>query len=90
MIEVLQAGLETSVQDFPGRIGYLEQGFPPSGPMDAWSFRQANILVGNLPGAAALECQYLGPTLEFTKDTAIAVTGADMQPKLDGEPVAMH
>ena len=39
MIKVIKKGLETSVQDYPGRIGTLNQGFPPSGPMDSWSFR---------------------------------------------------
>lgn len=85
MIEIVKAGLETSVQDYPGRIGYWNQGFPPSGPMDSWSFRMANVLVGNAPGAAGLECQFLGPTLKFTRDAVIAVTGADMRPTLDGE-----
>jgi len=87
MFEVIQPGLETSTQDYPGRIGYWNQGFPPSGPMDSWSFRLANLLVGNEPGAAGLECQYLGPTLKFQRDTVIAVNGADMQPKLAGQPV---
>lgn len=89
MIEVIKPGLETSVQDYPGRIGFWNQGFPPSGPMDAWSFRLANVLVGNEPGAAGLECQFMGPTLKFQRDTVIAVTGADMQAKLDDEPIAM-
>ncbi|HYV89348.1 MAG TPA: aminopeptidase, partial [Candidatus Polarisedimenticolia bacterium] len=89
MFEVIQPGLETSIQDYPGRIGYWNQGFPPSGPMDSWSFQLANLLVGNEPGAAGLECQYLGPTLKFQRDTVIAVTGADMQPKLDGQPVPL-
>ena len=89
MFEVIQPGLETSIQDYPGRIGYWNQGFPPSGPMDSWSFRLANLLVGNEPGAAGLECQYLGPTLKFQRDAVIAVTGADMQPKLDGQPVPL-
>ncbi|MGA8753579.1 biotin-dependent carboxyltransferase family protein [Candidatus Deferrimicrobium sp.] len=87
MIEVIQAGLETSVQDYPGRIGYWNQGFPPSGPMDSWSFRLANLLVGNEPGAAGLECQFMGPTLKFRKNTVIAVCGADMKPKLEGQPM---
>ena len=65
MIEVIKKGLETSVQDYPGRIGSLNQGFPASGPMDSWSFRLANILVGNKVGEAALECQFMGPTLKF-------------------------
>ena len=89
MIEVIKPGLETSVQDWPGRIGFWDQGFPPSGPMDAWSFRLANVLVGNAPGTAGLECQYLGPTLRFSADAVIAVTGADMAPKLDGVAVPL-
>ncbi|MGR8918628.1 MAG: 5-oxoprolinase subunit C family protein [Gammaproteobacteria bacterium] len=85
MLEVLKPGLETCVQDWPGRYGFWNQGFPPSGPMDAWSFRLANVLVGNAPGDAGLECQFVGPTLRFTRDGVIAITGADMQAKLDGE-----
>jgi 5-oxoprolinase (ATP-hydrolysing) subunit C len=88
-LEIVKPGLETSVQDYPGRIGYWAQGFPPSGPMDSWSFRLANRLVGNPPGAAALECQFLGPTIRFRDDTVIAITGAEMDPRLDGEPVPM-
>ncbi len=89
MIEVIKPGLETCVQDHPGRLGFWNQGFPPSGPMDSWSFRLGNLLVGNEPGAAGIEAQFLGPTLKFGADTVIAITGADMQPKLDGEPAPM-
>ena len=89
MIEVIQPGLETCVQDFPGRIGFWNQGFPPSGPMDSWSFRLANLLVGNPAGAAGLECQFIGPTLRFQRDAVIAVCGAAMDPKLDGHPMSM-
>jgi urea carboxylase len=89
MIRVLKAGLETSIQDYPGRIGYWNQGFPPSAPMDSWSFRMANVLVGNAPGAAGLECQFMGPTLQFGANTVIAVAGADMRPALDGEALPM-
>ena len=74
MIEVISAGLETSVQELPGRIGYWMQGFPPSGPMDIWSFRLANLLVGNPAETAALECQFLGPTLRFDMPALVAVT----------------
>jgi 5-oxoprolinase (ATP-hydrolysing) subunit C len=89
MFEVIVPGLETSIQDYPGRIGFWNQGFPPSGPMDSWSFRLANLLVGNEIGAAGLEVQYMGPTLKFQRDGVIAITGADMQPKLDGQPVPL-
>lgn len=88
-VTVLKPGLETTIQELPGRIGYLEQGFPISGPFDKWSFRQANLLVGNPRDTAALECQFLGPSLRFDQDVVIAVTGADMRPKLDGEAVPM-
>ncbi len=89
MLEVISPGLETSVQDYPGRLGFWNQGFPPSGPMDSWSFRLANLLVGNEVGVAGLECQYLGPTLRFGRDAVIAITGADMRPELDGVPCPM-
>ena len=89
MLEVIKPGLETSVQDLPGRIGYWEQGFPFSGPMDFWSFQLANLLVGNAPGAAGLECQFTGPILRIQRDAVVAVTGADMAPLLDGEPAPM-
>ncbi len=89
MVKVIKKGLETSVQDYPGRIGTLNQGFPSSGPMDSWSFRLANILVENEPGDAALECQFMGPTLKFDTDRVIAITGADMSPKIDGKSVPL-
>ncbi|MCB8881304.1 biotin-dependent carboxyltransferase [Acidisoma cellulosilytica] len=87
--EVVEPGLETCVQELPGRIGHWEQGFPPSGPADAWSFRLANLLVGNDRDAAALECQFLGPSLRFLADGVIAMTGAEMMPRLDGAAVAL-
>ena len=89
MVEVIKKGLETSIQDYPGRIGNLNQGFPSSGPMDSWSFRLANVLVENNQDAAALECQFMGPTLKFNSNRIIAITGADMSPKLDGNPIPL-
>ena len=87
MVEVVKPGLETSVQEFPGRYGFWEQGFPPSGPFDMWSFRLANLLVGNPADTAGLEIQFLGPTLRFERPAVIALTGAEMSPKLDGAPM---
>ena len=89
MVKVIKKGLETSVQDYPGRIGTLNLGFPSSGPMDSWSFRLANVLVENEPGTASLECQFMGPTLKFDSNRTIAITGADMSPKVDGTPVPL-
>jgi urea carboxylase len=85
--EVLEPGTQTTVQDYPGRIGYWHVGVPPSGPMDMLAFRLANRLVGNPESAAALECTMTGPTLQFHSDTIIAIAGADMGARLDGQRV---
>ncbi len=82
-IEVLQAGTQTCVQDFPGRVGYWDIGVPPSGPMDHYAFRLANRILGNPEHAAALELTVTGPTLKFNVDTLIALTGATMRAELD-------
>ncbi|TSE27338.1 Acetyl-/propionyl-coenzyme A carboxylase alpha chain [Tepidimonas sediminis] len=87
-IEVLEPGLQTTVQDWPGRTGLWAVGVPPSGPMDALALRLANRLVGNPEGAAALEMTLTGPTLRFHRDGVIALAGADMGAELDGRPLA--
>jgi biotin-dependent carboxylase-like uncharacterized protein len=84
-VEVLHAGLLTTVQD-GGRRGLYHLGVPPSGAMDDFSLQIANLLVGNDEHAAALEITYMGPRLRFDEDRVIAVTGAEMPPKLDGAP----
>ncbi|MEG0862125.1 MAG: biotin-dependent carboxyltransferase family protein [Pseudomonas sp.] len=82
MIKVLKPGLATSVQDL-GREGYYHLGIPPSGALDQYALTAANLLVGNEPGAAALECTLLGPELQFTEDTLVAFSGAYMAALLD-------
>jgi urea carboxylase len=86
-MEVLEPGMQTSVQDYPGREGFWHVGVPPSGPMDMLAFRLANRLVGNPESAAGLECTMTGPTLRFHSDTVISITGADMAARLDGTAV---
>lgn len=83
-IKVLNPGLLTSVQDL-GRPGYFHLGIPVSGAMDRFAMRAANLLVGNDEGAAGLEAVFVGPTIAFQTDTVVAVTGADMPVKIDGE-----
>ena len=75
--EVLDGGTLTTVQDFPGRLGYWDVGVPPSGPMDSLSFRLGNQMLGNAEGAPGLECTVTGPSLRFHCDTDIVLTGAD-------------
>jgi biotin-dependent carboxylase-like uncharacterized protein len=84
-IKVLKPGLATTVQDL-GRPGYYHIGIPLSGGMDRHALAAANLLVGNPEGAAVLEAVFMGPELEFTDDAMIAVTGAELPPKLDGQP----
>lgn len=86
MIEVIEAGPSTTVQDRPGRLGYWDVGVPPSGPMDDLSHELANRVVGNAPAAAALELTRWGPTLRFDRPAVIAVGGATMAVAIDGRP----
>lgn len=88
VIEVLEPGTYSSVQDFPGRLGYWDIGVPPSGPMDDYAFRLANRIVGNHESAAGFEFTLQGPSLKFHCPALIALTGADCPASLDGEPVA--
>jgi urea carboxylase len=85
-VEVTDGGALTTVQDYPGRLGYWDVGVPPSGPMDSRSFRAGNLLLGNPEGAAGLECAVAGPTLRFHCDTEIVVAGADFSAHIDGYP----
>jgi urea carboxylase len=87
IVEVLAPGAQTTVQDWPGRLGHWDVGVPPSGPMDALSFRLANRILGNPEGAPALECAMMGPTLRFHLDAVIALGGAAMRATLDGRPL---
>jgi len=85
--EILEPGLQTTVQDWPGRVGYWDVGVPPSGPMDALSFRLANRALGNAPGAPGLEITLSGPTIRFDTDTTICLAGAAMPARLDATPI---
>lgn len=87
VIEVLQPGTWSSIQDYPGRPGYWDIGVPPSGPMDDFAFRLANRIVGNHPAAAGMEFTLQGPELRFHSPALIALTGADCQAELDGMAV---
>ncbi len=83
-VDVLDAGAQTTVQDYPGRTGFWNVGVPPSGPMDHLAFRFANRLLNNPDSAAGLEIMMTGPTLRFNARTEIALTGADLQAEING------
>lgn len=85
-VNVISAGIATTIQDL-GRPGYFHLGIPMGGAMDRLALRAANLLVGNDEGAACLETVFVGPELEFTEDTTVSVTGAELPPKLDGTEV---
>ena len=88
-ILVKDSGPLTTIQD-EGRFGYQQYGVTPSGPMDARAFHIANILVGNPQGEGAMELTFKGPELEFDQDNVIAITGADMQPSVNGTKIPMY
>ncbi len=88
-IRVLKPGMLTTVQDL-GRTGYQSQGFSVAGVMDVRSFKIANLLVDNPENEPVLEFTLIGPTLEFTSDTIIAITGGDFNPTINGEPAPMY
>jgi urea carboxylase len=88
-MKIVDPGTHTLIQDYPGRQGFnrWRVGIPLSGPMDDYSFRVANRLVGNEETAAALEITIGGPTVVFNEDTLVAITGAPIQAFVDGQPV---
>ena len=88
-IRILKGGMYTTVQDL-GRTGYQSQGFPVAGVMDVRSFKIANLLLDNPENEAVLEFTLIGPTLEFTSATIVAITGGDFQPEVNGEPAPMY
>ncbi len=73
--EILAPGAQTTVQDYPGRLGHWDVGVPPSGPMDDFHFRMANRIVGNAPGTPGLEMTLSGASMRFNTEAIIALTG---------------
>ncbi|RDW20003.1 KipI antagonist [Oceanobacillus arenosus] len=88
MFEVVKPGLTTTIQDL-GRTGYQQYGVVVSGAMDAFALQVGNILVGNKRDEAGIEVVIMGPTLRVLADHVIAICGADLSPKLDGESIPM-
>ncbi len=88
-VKVIIPGALTTVQD-AGRYGYQSSGIQTSGVMDHKAYEEANALVGNTGGEAVLEATLFGGVMEVTADTVAAVTGADMEPKVNNVPCGMN
>ena len=89
MIEIIEPGIQTTVQDYPGRRGLLAKGFFPAGPMDHLAFRAANALVGNPPEAAGLEVTLGNFAMRLDTEALVAVCGAEAPVTLDGREVPL-
>jgi urea carboxylase len=88
-IEIIEGGIQTTVQDYPGRQGMRAQGFFPAGPMDHYAFRAANLLVGNDESAAGLEVTLGNFAMRLDGDALVSVCGAEAPVTIDGEPLAL-
>jgi biotin-dependent carboxylase-like uncharacterized protein len=88
-VHIIRAGLQTTIQD-TGRWGLQARGVPVGGPMDLFSHRLANLLVGNAAPCATLEVTLAGPELEFDDERLVAVAGAAVGLRLDGHARARH
>jgi antagonist of KipI len=86
--EVLNPGILTTVQDL-GRFGFSQFGVPPSGALDAFSLRVGNLLAGNDEGEAGLETTIIGLKLKALADVVVSITGGNLSPLLNGEPLEM-
>jgi len=86
--EVLEPGMLTTVQDL-GRYGFSQFGVPPSGALDPFSLKVANLLVGNQEEEASLETTVMGLKLKALGEVVIAITGGDLSPTLNGDPLEM-
>lgn len=85
-IEIISPGLFTSVQDL-GRKNYQKYGVTVSGALDRRALSIGNILVGNKESETSLETTIIGPNIKFNSEIIIAITGADMGPKLNNKKI---
>jgi len=87
-LRILAAGLLTTVQD-AGRPGYQHIGVPVGGAADSFSAQIANMMVGNESSAALIECTLGGLRCHVAEDTLIALTGADIDATVNGQPLPL-
>ncbi|WP_181390703.1 biotin-dependent carboxyltransferase family protein [Sphingobacterium athyrii] len=87
-IKIVKAGMLTTIQDL-GRYGLQRYGMAVSGAMDSYALRLGNNILGNPDNEAAIECTVLGPIICFEQAQLICLTGADLSPMIDGNPLPM-
>lgn len=87
-IEIKSPGVHATIQDL-GRMGAQKYGIPVSGAMDTFALRVANLLVQNEQEEACLEVMFYGTSVTFINDHLISITGADLQPTIDGHSAHM-
>jgi biotin-dependent carboxylase-like uncharacterized protein len=88
MIKIINAGMQSVVEDWPGRLGYNGQGMGASGAMDNMALQMGNLLLGNKLGEAGIEITAGFFSCKFEDDAVIAITGCDMSPTINDKPVA--
>jgi len=88
MVEVLKSGFYSTIQDL-GRFGVQHYGVPFSGAMDQYSATRANSILENESNCAVLEITMTGPTLQFNCKTVICISGANISPELNSEPISL-
>ncbi len=88
-LKLLKSGFSTTIQDI-GRYGFQDKGIPVSGFMDTEAAQLANLLVNNNPHEALFEMTLLGSTFKATKKVCFAVTGANMQPKINNKIIKLN
>lgn len=86
MLKIEKAGLSSTIQDL-GRYGYQSKGVSVSGAMDQLAMKLANILVGNPQNTACIEMTMKGDRITFSKDTTIAICGADFDFEINGKSI---
>ena len=89
LLEVLDAGLQTTIQAGPRR-GLRHVGVPSCGPADPLSFALANRAVGNALDAPGLEVTLTGASFRALTDAVVAVTGAPCSVNMGDVSAAMH
>ena len=86
VIKIISPGLLSTIQDL-GRYGFQHLGIPESGAMDKFALRVGNSLLGNPENRAAIEITGIGPSLIFLENIEIAITGANLSPKINGSTI---